>query len=221
VGQFILTKSRSGAFAMRLRLICLLLGLPLTAAAGEARVVFLGDSITLRWGPAVYNLLPPDVDDAGVGGNTAQLMYARLPGILARRPETVVLLAGTNDVADEVYRAEAQSRSPMLDFSYVREIIFRCQSAGVRVVLGTIPPMLQPDREAQVLRWNGELKRIAAAYGVDVADYFTVFLKPDGTPNASLYISDGVHPVAAAFNRMLRVIKPILRAPAGLPEDFR
>lgn len=64
----------------------------------EVSTVFVGDSITAggRWdewfpGEGVHNL--------GVGGDTTDAVIARLDDIVALRPDTVVLLIGTNDLA--------------------------------------------------------------------------------------------------------------------------
>src|SRR6266540_2666492 len=68
-------------------------------AAGENRVVFLGDSITDAW------VLPESFPgkpyvNRGIGGQTtAQLLVRFHQDVIALHPKVVVILAGTNDIA--------------------------------------------------------------------------------------------------------------------------
>lgn len=72
------------------------------AAAGEARVVFTGDSITDNWQqPRFGGFFPgkPYVD-RGIGGQTTPQMLLRFrPDVIDLKPKVVVILAGTNDIA--------------------------------------------------------------------------------------------------------------------------
>ena len=68
---------------------------------GEKRVVFMGDSITEEWS----NLYPNYFNDKGyvnrgIGGQTTPQMLIRFkPDVIDLKPEIVVILAGTNDIA--------------------------------------------------------------------------------------------------------------------------
>ena len=73
-------------------------------AAGEQRVVFYGDSITDGWGrrPNTGTFFPgkPYVN-RGISGQTTPQMVVRFrQDVIELKPAAVVILAGTNDVAD-------------------------------------------------------------------------------------------------------------------------
>jgi len=64
-------------------------------AAGENRVVFMGDSITDAWPVAEYFPGEPYVN-RGIGGQTTPQMLIRFrPDVIDLQPKVVVILAGT------------------------------------------------------------------------------------------------------------------------------
>src|SRR5262249_35503749 len=72
------------------------------AAAGEARVVLLGDSITDNWqNPKFGGFFPgkPYVDRGISAQTTPQMVLRMRADIIALKPKAMVLLAGTNDIA--------------------------------------------------------------------------------------------------------------------------
>src|SRR5687768_1892746 len=68
----------------------------------EKRVAFMGDSITDSWDEPRYGAFfqaEPYVN-RGIGGQTTQQMLIRFrPDVIALKPQVVVILAGTNDIA--------------------------------------------------------------------------------------------------------------------------
>jgi lysophospholipase L1-like esterase len=73
------------------------LGVPVE---GESRVVFLGDSITEAWDLSVFFKGKPHVN-RGISGQTApQILLRFRQDVIALNPEIVVVLAGTNDIAE-------------------------------------------------------------------------------------------------------------------------
>src|SRR5450755_686801 len=70
-------------------------------AAGETRVVFMGDSITDGWGRLRGQFFPgkPYVNRGISGQTTPQMLIRFRPDAIALKPKAVVILAGTNDIA--------------------------------------------------------------------------------------------------------------------------
>src|SRR5258708_4256594 len=70
-------------------------------AANEARVVFMGDSITDFWGRAHGKFFPgkPYVNRGISGQTTPQMLIRFRQDVIALSPKAVVILAGTNDIA--------------------------------------------------------------------------------------------------------------------------
>src|SRR5713226_1919209 len=68
----------------------------------EKRVVFMGDSITDGWSRPQYGGFFPGKPyiNRGISGQTTPQMLIRFrPDVIALKPEVVVILAGTNDIA--------------------------------------------------------------------------------------------------------------------------
>src|SRR5690606_28766744 len=63
------------------------------------RVVFLGDSITDGWRLDEMFAGRPYVNRGISGQTTAQMLVRFYPDVIALEPEAMILLAGTNDIA--------------------------------------------------------------------------------------------------------------------------
>jgi len=100
-------------------------------AAGENRVVFMGNSITEGWQKYFGDQFrgKPYVN-RGIGGQTTPQMLVRFrQDVIALKPKVVVILAGTNDIAgntgqpgghDGIGHGPSHSRSLMLRATGVR-----------------------------------------------------------------------------------------------------
>lgn len=167
-------------------------------------VVFMGDSITAYWGPS---LPVSDASDVGVPGETSDLMYARFKNdVLDQKPTTVVILAGTNDMRHNGYQATQ---------AYVQQMANDAAAAGIKVILGTVPPIndwvvvTTDEGNAMVAKWNQDLKTLAVQFGYQIADYHSLMVLPDGTQNASLFNTDRLHPDAAGYVVMWKALAPV------------
>jgi lysophospholipase L1-like esterase len=167
-------------------------------------VVFMGDSITAYWGPS---LPVSDASDVGVPGETSDLMYARFKNdVLDQKPTTVVILAGTNDIRHNGYSATQ---------AYVQQMANDAAAAGIKVILGTVPPIndwvvvTTDEGNALVAKWNSDLKTLALQFGYQIADYHSLMVLPDGTQNASLFNADHLHPDAAGYVVMWKALAPV------------
>jgi lysophospholipase L1-like esterase len=191
-------------------------------ARGE-RIVFLGDSITqqgaaeggsvTRVAQAIAAALPDagvEVIGAGIGGNKVTDLERRLDrDVLARKPTTVVVFIGINDVWHS-QRGEGTSRDVFE--KGLRSLVARIRAAGARVILctpsvigekaaGTNPLDAMLDDYAGVTRAvAGELKTGL----VDLRRAFAAHLAAvnHDDAKAGLLTTDGVH-LNAAGNRLV------------------
>src|SRR6478752_3226280 len=69
--------------------------------AGEQRVVFMGNSITEAWAPLFAAEFPgkPYVGRGISGQTTPQMLLRFRQDVIALKPDVVVILGGTNDIA--------------------------------------------------------------------------------------------------------------------------
>ena len=106
---------------------------------GESRVVFYGDSITEYWGTldGGFFAAKPYVN-RGIGGQTtSQLLVRFRQDVLGLRPAAVVILGGTNDIAQNggmtTVEAIEENLQSMVELARVNRI---------RVVLASVLPAL-------------------------------------------------------------------------------
>lgn len=201
-----------------MRLITLALCALVTACGGAAPtvaqapapvavqgMVFMGDSITMLWPLADY---VQGATNAGVSGNETGQMLARFQSdALDQHPGVLVLLGGTNDIR-HLDSADTTNLFAMAD---------RAKAAGIRVIVGTIPPMdlnlgSYPDIEKQLVPvLNDKIRKGAMLHGYEVVDYYPLFLRMDGSINADLYADALLHPNKAGYDAMWSALKSLVK----------
>ncbi|HYP08441.1 MAG TPA: SGNH/GDSL hydrolase family protein [Bryobacteraceae bacterium] len=178
---------------------------------GEARVVFMGDSITDAWGRRYGKFFPgkPYVN-RGIGGQTTPQMLIRFrPDVIALKPKAVVILAGTNDIAGNT--------GPMTLEEIQGNLISMAELAkanGIRVVFSSVMPVtdaIRPQTERRpmdkIKALNAWMKEYAARTGAVYLDYFTPMLDENGLLKKELTY-DGLHP----NNEGYTLIEPLAQA---------
>jgi lysophospholipase L1-like esterase len=170
-------------------------------AAGERRVVFYGDSITAHWAEGGYGFFPgkPYVG-RGISGQTSAQMVVRFhQDVVDLRAAAVVILAGTNDVAENT-----GPMTPEMTMDNFRSMVEMARANAIKVVICSIPPAgdfpwrhgLEPAGKIRAL--NARLEAWAKSEGFVWVDYYSALADASGAmkPGVSL---DGVHPNAAGY----------------------
>ena len=178
----------------------------LQAARDRPRVVFMGDSITENWGLADPTFFDGAIVNRGISGQTTAQMLVRFRAdVVALRPQTVHILAGTNDVAGNTGPMTAQ------DFkNNIMSMVELARAGGIDVVIASIPP-------AAAFGWRPEVKPVAtikalnqwlhdysARQGLSFVDYYPPLVGPNGEFRADLS-NDGVHPNRKGYAIMRRL----------------
>lgn len=180
------------------------------APPGQARVVFMGDSITDLWPQPRFGDFFTDKPyvGRGISGQTTPQMLIRFrPDVIDLKPKAVVILAGTNDIAGNT--------GPMTDEDIQNNLAAIAELAsahGVKVVLASILPTsdhhYQPERGGPPQTSRRPLERInglnrwlrdyAASHGHVYLDYYSAVVDANGMLKAE-FSEDDLHPNARAY----------------------
>ena len=184
-------------------------------AMGEARVVFLGDSITEFWALSDSFHGKPYVNRGISGQTTPQILLRFRQDVIALRPSVVVILAGTNDIAENTgpttLAAIEDNLASMVDLA---------KRNGIRVVLSSLLPALQypwkpelaPVEKIRAL--NDWIKDYAAKEGLVFLDYHSAMANDKRGLRAELS-EDGVHPNQAGYAVMAPLVEKAITAALG------
>ena len=177
-------------------------------AAGQSRVVFIGDSITDAWPqPRFGDFFPgkPYVGRGISGQTTPQMLVRFRPDVIDLKPKAVVILAGTNDISGNT--------GPMTDEDIQRNLASMADLAkahGIKVVLSSITPtsayhtptpgvpQTTTRPMSRIRAMNDWMKQYAAANGHVYLDYFSAMIDATGVMKAEL-TADDLHPNAAGY----------------------
>src|SRR5216683_4279172 len=191
-------------------------------AAGEKRVVFMGDSITDGWGRKYGKFFPdkPYVNRGISGQTTPQMLIRFRPDVIALKPKVVVILAGTNDISGNtgpmtLDQIEGNLTS-MFDLAHAN---------GIRVVFASVLPISDYEKNKdgqpivrtkqrppeQITSLNDWMKKYAAAHGGIYLDYFSAMADDKGFLKEELS-EDGLHPNQKGYDIMAPLAEQAIAA---------
>src|SRR4029077_15191349 len=168
--------------------------------ANPRRVVFMGDSITDFWKLEASFPGKPYVNREISGQTTPQMLVRMFPDVIDLKPAAIVILAGTNDIAQNT--GPETSTMVQENLMAMTEL---AQKHGIKVILCSVTPisdyaLMPPDRDppppagathpkiiqsverppAQILQLNIWMKSYAASVGAVYADYFSAVVDGSG-----------------------------------------
>lgn len=174
-------------------------------AKNEKRVVFMGDSITDSWDDPRYGGFFPGKPyvNRGISGQTTPQMLIRFrPDVIALKPEVVVILAGTNDIAGNT--------GPMTLEAIQDNITSMAELARLnrmRVILASVLPVSDYDKTAdgqprnqttrrppeKIKALNEWMRNYATKNKLTYLDYYSAMIDDKGFLKDELS-NDGLHP---------------------------
>jgi lysophospholipase L1-like esterase len=176
----------------------------------EARVVFLGDSITDNWSRDGFGGFFPDKPyiNRGISGQTTPQMLIRFrPDVIALKPRVVVILAGTNDISGNTGSTTIEAIEGNL--ASIAEL---ATANNIKVVFASVLPVSDYNKRsngeqiirtqqrppAKILELNNWIKDYAARNGYTYLDYFSAVADDKGFLKEELS-NDGLHPNAKGY----------------------
>jgi len=195
--------------------------------ADPHRVVFMGDSITDIW--KLDEAFPgkPYINRGISGQTTPQMLVRMYPDVIDLKPAAMVVLAGTNDIAQntgpETITMIEENLMAMTELA---------QRHGIKVILCALTPIsdytvMTPGRgapslpagatpphriqtigrpPADILRLNSWIKTYAASVGATYCDYYSAVVDGSGFFKEG-FSNDGLHPNLQGFQLMAPVVE--------------
>lgn len=182
-------------------------------------IICHGDSLTqgadiepaFRWPSLLQNALAGvQTINTGIGGDTTAGLLSRFGAdVIAREPDAVILMAGTNDfwwglplnsVMANLYAMAYQARHHGIAAVYGLATPFNVQQA-------TQQPWNPPDKGydqllADIQSLTQQLARKARQSDIPVLDFHGLFLDDNGNPDPGLFLEDGMHPNGQGHREM-------------------
>ncbi len=175
--------------------------------------VFMGNSITEGWvqqRPEFFtenNFL-----GRGISGQTTDQMLLRFrPDVIDLNPKRVVILAGTNDIAENNGKVNISAIS-----GYVESMVELANSNEIEVfIVSVLPAEIYPWRthlkpNIQIPKLNTLLQNMAEKHKVEYVDIFTEMTNERMGLDEN-YAYDGVHPTLEGYLKMESILLPYLK----------
>lgn len=184
-------------------------------AKAESRVVFMGDSITEFW--QLPDSFPgkPYVNRGISGQTTPQMVLRFRQDVIALQPKVVVILAGTNDIAENTGPITLAA----IEDNFI-SMVDLAKRNGIHVVLSALVPAakypwrpdLAPVEKIRAL--NDWIRGYAAKEGLVFLDYHSAMANDQRGLKAELS-EDGVHPNKAGYAVMAPLAEKAIAAALG------
>ena len=168
-----------------------------------------GDNVVVAFHPGFFS--GNNYVDRGVSGQNTTQMLARFDkDIVDLNPKVVVIMGGTNDLAQGVTKKQILS-----NLSAMAE---KADAAGIKVVLCSVTPCndnyskLSPKNKGpHIIELNGMIKEYVDSKGFTYCNYWPELVADDQLalhPDYRLY--DNLHPGPDGYDVMEAIIKPII-----------
>ncbi|MDC0630761.1 SGNH/GDSL hydrolase family protein [Candidatus Marinimicrobia bacterium] len=176
------------------------------------RIVFMGDSITEGWSGLYPDFFEnKDHINRGISGQTTPQMLIRFkPDVIDLSPSTVVILAGTNDIAENT----GPSNVKMITDN-IFSMADLASAHKIDIILCSVLPVYEYtwkkilDVPSYIYEVNTMLKDYCTDKSLRYIDYFSAMANEKKGLGEDLS-EDGVHPNEKGYKIMSRVAESIL-----------
>ena len=176
-------------------------------ATGKAIVLF-GDSIVQRWGHPM-----PLAVNRGIATETSDELVRRVaPDVIVLKPHAMVLLGGINDFTHDPTEVNCAKISTGV-ITNLQTVAEAAKAAGIAVSISSLLPTgtegmpLPGNCWAQIPLVNRALQTWTAQHGMGFLDFYSVLTDGKGHYQA-VFTDDGLHPNAAGYAVMVKVLSP-------------
>lgn len=183
-------------------------------AAGEKRVVFMGNSITEFWVTQDPDFFSQNgYIGRGISGQTSYQFVVRFrPDVINLKPDLVVLNVGTNDAAENTGPFDAD-----ITMGNIISMVELAQANNIKIILTSVLPASQfpwrksiTDAADRISKLNTMIEAYAKEHNLPFVNYYEKMVSgPEHSLNPA-YTVDGVHPNKDGYKVMEAIIKPAI-----------
>lgn len=183
----------------------------------KGSVVLVGDSLIGGWKNPGALLPGIKVANRGVGGDTSRgTLFRFQEDVLDLNPRAIVFCVGSNDLSAHGDPADAVANiSLMVDMA-------RKTNPKMPIVICTIPPRNVPsaptkpgaheDLNARLMQFGTGKENLV------VIDLFSALATPEGAPDPLYIGKDGIHILAAGFQKFATLLRPAFDSLGIVPD---
>ena len=172
----------------------------------------------------------------GISGQTTSQMLVRFRAdVLDLHPQVVVICGGTNDIAQNtgyislphiLGNLVSMVELARMNFSAADKMVELARANGIAPVLCSLLPArefgwrkeLEP--APLIIELNAMIREYARRENVPYVDYHAAMSEADGGMVAA-YTYDEVHPTAAGYDVMEKILPPVVDAVLKNPKKYR
>ncbi len=183
----------------------------------HGKLVVFGDSITHGWGGRLAEHFPgAKISNRGISGDTTRgMLYRFKEDVIDLDPTGVVMLMGTNDLADKA------SKEDIVGNVKIMLTMLKAKAPGLPVILCTVfPSNASKDRPPEKIKELNEAL-LAAVKGdsvVTVVDTWSMFADAEGNAPAAEF-PDLLHPNDAGYEKWAAALRPVLETCMLIPVE--
>ena len=188
-----------------------------TAQADKGALVLLGDSITQGWGGRLPKAFPgAKIANRGISGDTTRGMLYRLKDdVLDLDPTGVVMLMGTNDLADKASAADIVGNIKLIIAA------LKAKNATMPIIVCTMFPSSETkDRPADKIKEVNAtlLEAVKGDSQITIVDTWSMFANAEGNAPAAEF-PDLLHLNDAGYAKWTAALRPVLEAHNLIPVE--
>jgi len=188
------------------------------ASENGKRIVFIGDSITEDWGHLYPEFFSNNrYINRGIGGQTTpQILIRFKPDAIDLKPDVIIILAGTNDIAGNTGPSTVRMITDNI-FSMVELAMMK----NVKVIISSILPAKNypwnediTDASSKINSINEIIKEYVNNNNLYYLDYFS-HMVDENEGLKSEYTYDGAHPNEVGFKIMSSLAEKVILQATG------
>ncbi|QDT53247.1 GDSL-like Lipase/Acylhydrolase [Caulifigura coniformis] len=188
----------------------------------QGALVVFGDSITQGWGDRLKKFFPgAKIANRGISGDTTRgMLYRFKEDVLDLNPTGVVMLMGTNDLAESATAAQIVGNIKLMILQ------LKAKNPSIAIVLCTMfPSSPTKERPAEKIKEvnNALLAAVKGDSSVIVVDTWAMFANAEGNAPAELF-PDLLHLNDAGYEKWASALRPVLETYMLIPvpaDDFK